>query len=155
MLEARSGSTAAAREQMTEEQFGRVLDTIYDAAADPDLWSEALEGLSRFFGYRIATLIDRNIEMSQGRGVAVGVDAASQVEFFSVWGARNPSSATAGDAKRDRHRPGYPSQAEADDERLLQWIHAPTRHAFAAAFHAAERSGLSPVDFDHGSAIDG
>ncbi len=75
---------------MTEEKFGRVLDTIYDAAAAPEFWSEALEGLSTFFGCRIATLIDRNIKTSQGRGVAVGVDAASQLEFFSVWGARNP-----------------------------------------------------------------
>jgi DNA-binding CsgD family transcriptional regulator/PAS domain-containing protein len=75
---------------MTEEDFGLVLDAIYDAAAAPDLWNVALNRLSGFFGCKIATLIDRNIKTSHGRGIAVGVDAASQVEFFSVWGARNP-----------------------------------------------------------------
>jgi DNA-binding CsgD family transcriptional regulator/PAS domain-containing protein len=67
-----------------------VLDAIYDAAAAPDLWNVALNRLSGFFGCTVATLIDRNIRTSLGRGVAVGVDAASQAEFFSVWGARNP-----------------------------------------------------------------
>jgi DNA-binding CsgD family transcriptional regulator/PAS domain-containing protein len=77
-------------ELMSEEKFGRILDAIYDAAAAPELWSVALEGLSGFFGCSIATLIDRNIKTSHGHGVAVGVDAPSQLEFFSVWGARNP-----------------------------------------------------------------
>jgi DNA-binding CsgD family transcriptional regulator/PAS domain-containing protein len=82
--------SAAKSEQMTEENFGLVLDSIYEAAAAPELWNVALDRLSGFFGCSIATLIDRNIKTSHGRGIAVGVDAASQVEFFSVWGARNP-----------------------------------------------------------------
>ena len=49
-----------------------------------------LERLSQCFGSRIATIIDRNVKTMEGSGVAIGVDAPSQVEFFTVWGTRNP-----------------------------------------------------------------
>ena len=84
---------------MNEKLFASALDAIYDAAASPDLWNLALHRLSGFFGCTVATLIDRNIKTSHGRGVAVGVDAVSQVEFFSVWGARNPFVQALGQVK--------------------------------------------------------
>ena len=40
--------SAAKSEQMTEENFGLVLDSIYDAAAASELWSVALDRLSSF-----------------------------------------------------------------------------------------------------------
>jgi len=75
---------------MNETLFASAVDAIYDAAVTPELWDVALERLGGIFGCKIATLIDRNIRTSQGHGVAVGVDAASQIEFFAVWGKRNP-----------------------------------------------------------------
>ena len=75
---------------MNEALFSSAVDAIYDAAVTPEHWNVALERLGGFFGCKIATLIGRNIRTSQGHGVAVGVDAVSQMEFFSVWGKRNP-----------------------------------------------------------------
>lgn len=75
---------------MDAKNFERVLDAIYDAAALPELWAKALDEIARCFNCSIATLIERNVKTSHGHGVAIGVDEASQLEFFSVWGNRNP-----------------------------------------------------------------
>ena len=75
---------------MNEALFQTAVDAIYDAASTPEAWGPALNRLSEFFGCTIATIIERNVRTSIGRGVAVGVDQASQAEFFSVWGNRNP-----------------------------------------------------------------
>ena len=75
---------------MNETLVASTIDAIYDASTAPENWTIALERLSQCFGSRIATIIDRNVKTMEGSGVAIGVDAPSQVEFFTVWGTRNP-----------------------------------------------------------------
>ena len=70
---------------MDEPAFSRVLDAIYDAATSFDRWPAALERIGEVFGASYVGLIDRNLNTMEGRAIAVGIDLASQREYFDVW----------------------------------------------------------------------
>ena len=70
---------------MDEPAFSRVLDAIYDAATSFDRWPAALERIGEVFGASYVGLIDRNLHTMEGRAIAVGIDLASQREYFDVW----------------------------------------------------------------------
>ena len=70
---------------MNEPAFSRVLDAIYDAATSFDRWPAALERIGEMFGASYVGLIDRNLNTMEGRAIAVGIDLASQREYFDVW----------------------------------------------------------------------
>ena len=70
---------------MDQPAFSRVLDAIYDAATSFDRWPAALERVGEVFGASYVGLIDRNLNTMEGRAVAVGIDLASQREYFNVW----------------------------------------------------------------------
>jgi DNA-binding CsgD family transcriptional regulator/PAS domain-containing protein len=70
---------------MEEAQFSLVLDAVYDAATSCERWPVALERLGQAFGSNYVGLIDRNWRTREGRAIAVGVDLASQREYFEVW----------------------------------------------------------------------
>ena len=70
---------------MDQPAFSRVLDAIYDAATSFDRWPAALERVGEVFGASYVGLIDRNLNTMEGRAIAVGIDLASQREYFDVW----------------------------------------------------------------------
>jgi DNA-binding CsgD family transcriptional regulator len=74
---------------MNEPQFSLALDAIYDAATSLECWPVALERIGQAFGSHHISLIDRNVRTMEGRAIAVGVDLASQREYFEVWSKRN------------------------------------------------------------------
>lgn len=74
---------------MDETAFSRVLDAVYDAAAEPERWTLALGRIAEALDCSYAGLIDRNLHTMEGRAIAVGVDLASQREYFEVWSRRD------------------------------------------------------------------
>jgi DNA-binding CsgD family transcriptional regulator len=56
---------------MTEDSFGQVVEAIYAAAVDQDLWPEAMESIAREVG---------------GRGTLLGIDTGRAPRFLSVTG---------------------------------------------------------------------
>jgi DNA-binding CsgD family transcriptional regulator len=74
---------------MEEAGFSQTLDAIYDAATDFARWPAALERLGETFGASYVALLDRNVHTMQARATAIGLDPASQREFFEVWSERD------------------------------------------------------------------
>jgi DNA-binding CsgD family transcriptional regulator len=70
---------------MNEPAFSRSLDAIYDAATSFDRWPAALERIGEMFGASYVGLIDRNLNTMEGRAIAIGIDLASQREYFDMW----------------------------------------------------------------------
>jgi DNA-binding CsgD family transcriptional regulator/PAS domain-containing protein len=74
---------------MEEAGFSQALDAIYDAATEFERWPAALERLGDAFGASYVALLDRNVRTMQARASAIGLDPASQREFFDIWSERD------------------------------------------------------------------
>jgi PAS domain-containing protein len=74
---------------MEEAGYSQALDAIYDAATAFDRWPRALERLADAFGASYVALLDRNLHTNEARATAIGLDAASQREFFDIWSERD------------------------------------------------------------------
>jgi hypothetical protein len=70
---------------MDRPAFSRAIDAIYEAATSFDRWLAALERVGEVFGASYVGLIDRNLNTMEGRATAVGIDLASQREYFDLW----------------------------------------------------------------------
>jgi DNA-binding CsgD family transcriptional regulator len=70
---------------MDQPAFSRAIDAIYEAATSFDRWPAALERVGEVFGASYVGLIDRNLNTMEGRATAVGIDLASQREYFDLW----------------------------------------------------------------------
>lgn len=69
--------------------FDQTIGAIYDIALAPGGWQGALDRLGQLFRANIVTVIERDLVTMNGRAVAIGVDEASQREYFDVWRDRN------------------------------------------------------------------
>ncbi len=69
---------------------GELVDLIYDAAMQPDLWPRLLERLADAIGGEGAMLMWQNQLSGEGVGVHVRFDPKAPDLFFGHFAARNP-----------------------------------------------------------------
>jgi DNA-binding CsgD family transcriptional regulator/PAS domain-containing protein len=69
---------------------GDVVDLIYDAAVEPDLWPRLLERFADMIGGDGATLMWQNQLTGEGVGITARLDPKVPEQFFGHFAARNP-----------------------------------------------------------------
>ena len=75
--------------RMTDPRMTGLVDRIYDAAVDLDLWPGVLEEVANLVGAAGAALIVQHQESGEGDGVFVGVDPSVKALYFGDYKQRN------------------------------------------------------------------
>ncbi|MGH7022354.1 MAG: helix-turn-helix transcriptional regulator [Caulobacteraceae bacterium] len=78
-----------------EAEVGDLLDLIYDAALDPELWPRVVEGVSDALGGWGGSLTEQNQLDASGEGVFVRADAGVSTSYFSYSAQDHPLLHTA------------------------------------------------------------
>lgn len=71
-------------------QDDRLLDLIYDAAFDPQLWAPVLEQVADRARAHPGNLLQINVVDGQGIGMSARVPEDTVSRYFSTWSSRNP-----------------------------------------------------------------
>jgi hypothetical protein len=74
---------------MDEHELGEIVDVIYQAAIEPELWTTVLSRLADMTGCEGGALLDQNQETGKGVGVTARLDPAGLDAYFGYFATRN------------------------------------------------------------------
>ncbi|MBA3811609.1 MAG: hypothetical protein H0X27_08215, partial [Caulobacteraceae bacterium] len=75
---------------MTEAEFSRLLDLVYEAALEPETWAAVMERVADLLGGTSAWLSQLNVEDGSGGGIITRIDPRMPTVYREHFALRNP-----------------------------------------------------------------